>query len=130
MKTYEQCRRHFALWMGVYAVMHLPMIILMGITESFTRWISLSGLFIALPLIPMGFALRVFVKGLNTLDDYQQHIQLQAFAISLGCTGMLSFSYGMLEAFAGARQISLIFVLPMMVFFWLVGVVVTKRRYQ
>ncbi|MEJ2150033.1 MAG: hypothetical protein P8Z40_11185 [Chloroflexota bacterium] len=76
------------------------------------------------------FALREFRHGLDTLDELQRRIQLEAFAFSLGCTSMLAFAYGMLEAFGGEPHVSLIFVLPVAAIFWGVGAVLARRRYQ
>ena len=130
MKKQKQYRRQFAGWMGLYAVMFFPMLLLMTITEVFTPWASLRCLFILLPLVPMFLALRAFVRNLDSLDELQRRIHLEAFAFSLSCICMLTFSYGMLEAFVDQQHVSLIFVLPMAIIFWFVGVLLARRRYQ
>ena len=127
----ERYVRQFALWMGLYALMHLPMLVLMGLAEiTAPAWGSLKGLFVALPLIPMLFALRALVRDLGTLDELQRRVHLEAFAFSLGCVCLVTFSLGMLQAFADTGRVSMIFVLPMAILFWFVGAALAKRRYQ
>jgi hypothetical protein len=116
--------------MGIYAVLHLPMVILMGYTQSFTPWGSASWVFVALPLIPMLLALRALVHDLGTLDELQRRIHLEAFAFSLACVCMLTFSQGMLRAFASVKPVSVIFVLPLAILFWFVGATLASRRYR
>jgi hypothetical protein len=131
MRKQRQYRRQFAIWMGLYAVMFFPMIMLMAVTEVFTPWASsLRCLFVLLPLVPMFLALRAFIRSLDSLDELQRRIHLEAFAFSLSCICMLTFSYGMLEAFVDQQHVSLIFVLPMAIIFWFVGVLLARRRYQ
>jgi cadmium resistance protein CadD (predicted permease) len=123
--------RSFAIWMGVYALMHLPMMMLMGLTETyFTVLLPLQWIFVILPFIPMLFALRALVHDIGAMDELQQRIHLEALAFSLGCTSMLTFSYGMMEAFADVEHISVFWVLPMAIFFWLFGLGVARRRYH
>ncbi len=131
MKEQKQHIRQFAIWMGLYAVMFFPMIMLMALTEVFIPWASpLRCLFILLPLGPLFLALRVFVRNLDALDELQRRIHLEAFAFSLSCICMLTFSYGMLEAFVDQPHVSLIFVLPLAIIVWFVGRLLAKRRYQ
>ena len=131
MKEQKRYIRQFAIWMGLYAVMFFPMLMLMAVTELFVPWASsLRCIFILLPLVPMFLALRVFVRNLDALDELQRRIHLEAFAFSLSCVCMLTFSYGMLEAFVDQQHVSLIFVLPMAIIFWFVGILLARRRYR
>jgi hypothetical protein len=116
--------------MLVYAVMHLPMILLMALSSMSNIWRSLSWVFTLLPLIPLVPALRALMNELSTFDEYQQMIQLRAVAFSLACTSLLSFSWGMLVSFSDAPHLNTIFILPMAVFFWMLGTVWARRKYQ
>lgn len=123
--------RSFAIWMGLYAVAHLPMIMLMGLTETyFTMLKPLQFIYVALPFVPMLFALQALVRDIGAMDELQRRIHLEAFAFSLGCTSMFTFSYGMMEAFANVGHMSVFWVLPMAIFFWFIGVGLARRRYQ
>ena len=122
--------RQFVVWMGVYAASFLPMIILLALSEPYPLLRSLRGLVILLTLIPLVVAFRAFVLSLGTLDELQRRIQLEAFAFSLGCTAILTFTSGLFEAFLDAAHVSLIMVLPMAVFFWVAGGALARRRYE
>lgn len=130
MKKEKKFLRQFTIWMLVYAVMHLPMILLMGLSEMGIIWQSLSWVFIALPLIPLVPALKALMGELSTFDEYQQMIQLRAVAFSLACTSLLTFTWGMLVSFNEAQHLNAIFILPMAVFFWMLGAVWARRKYQ
>jgi hypothetical protein len=122
--------QRFALWMGLFVLMFLPMIVLFEVVGRHPIWGSLRWTFAALPFIPLLLALGEFRHGLASLDELQRHIQLEAFAFSLACTSMLAFAYGLLEAFGEEPHVSLIFVLPAAALFWFVGAALARRRYQ
>ena len=81
------------------------------------------------PLVPVIFMLIAFMRYLNGIDELQQRIQLLAIGFAAGTTSMLAFSYGFLEN-VGFRPISLMWVFPVMVFLWGIGLVFISRRYQ
>ncbi|MEA2662736.1 MAG: hypothetical protein QOH08_2308 [Chloroflexota bacterium] len=85
--------------------------------------------FVLIPLIPMAFALRAYLRYLGRMDELGRRIQLEALAIGFGAAGMLTFAYGFLEN-AGFPQLSYVFVFPLMLFMWGIGGVIASRRYQ
>jgi cadmium resistance protein CadD (predicted permease) len=82
-----------------------------------------------LPLIPIGLALLVFMGQFGQMDELQQRIQLQALAFSFFTSGMLTFSYGLLQN-VGLPQVSFIAVFPLMIALWGLGYVIAARRYR
>ncbi len=82
-----------------------------------------------LPVLPVAFGLRAFIRFLGQLDELQQRVQLSAIAFGAGMTAMLTFTYGFLEV-AGFPPISVLWVLPMLVILWGFGMVLAVRRYQ
>ena len=82
-----------------------------------------------LPMIPISLALLVFLRFFATLDELQQRIQLYAMAFSFGTTGMLTFTYGLLQN-AGLPQVSFIAVFPTMIALWGLGSVFASWKYQ
>lgn len=91
---------------------------------------DLERAFIAiLPMLPVLYGIRIFTQTLGRLDELQQRIQLEALAISMGATGAITFTLGFLES-AGFATLSLIWVFPMLIAFWGVGVWVTTRKYN
>jgi F0F1-type ATP synthase assembly protein I len=57
-------------------------------------------------------------------------VLIGVFAFNLVCTAILTFSYGLFEAFLDATHVSLIAVLPAAVFFWVLGGTLARRRYE
>jgi F0F1-type ATP synthase assembly protein I len=55
---------------------------------------------------------------------------LGVLTFNLVCTAILTFSYGLFEAFLDATHVSLIAVLPAAVFFWVLGGTLARRRYE
>jgi hypothetical protein len=88
-----------------------------------------SALLMLLPLAPILFGFRVFIRWVRELDELQKRIQMEAFAFSLGMTGILSLTWGLLES-AGLPQISLIWVFPTSIMLWGLGQAIATRRYQ
>lgn len=129
MKSEKRHVWQFAIAMGIYVVLLLPTIVLMELIKD-TPWRAARGLLVFVPVTPVLCALRAFVRGFGALDELERRIHLEAFAFSLGCTGMLTFTYGLLEAFVDASHISLIFVLPVSVVCWGFGVALASRRYR
>ncbi len=82
-----------------------------------------------LPMIPISLALLVFLRFFATLDELQKRIQLYAMAFSFGATGMLTFTYGLLQN-AGLPQVSFIAVFPTMIALWGLGSVFASWKYQ
>lgn len=82
-----------------------------------------------LPMIPIGLALLVFLRFFGTLDELQKRIQLYAMAFSFGASGMLTFTYGLLQN-AGLPQVSFIAVFPTMIALWGLGSVIASWKYQ
>ncbi|HEU5377233.1 MAG TPA: hypothetical protein VFV38_17520 [Ktedonobacteraceae bacterium] len=82
-----------------------------------------------LPLIPIFFALRAFLRFFSRSDELQRHIQLEALALSFGVTCVLTWSYGLLE-YIGFPAVSWIWVPPLMMALWSISAALASRRYQ
>ncbi|MEZ4832608.1 MAG: hypothetical protein R2873_11535 [Caldilineaceae bacterium] len=81
-----------------------------------------------LPVVPLLFALRAFLRFLSRIDELQQRIQPKR----LGCrpaAGLVTITVGFLEN-AGLPQPSWIWVFPMLIAFWGIGTAIAGRRYQ
>lgn len=82
-----------------------------------------------LPVIPVAYGLRAFMRALAGLDELQVRIQLSAIAFAAGMTALLTFAYGWLEI-AGMPPLPLIWVLPLIVALWGLGLALANRRYR
>lgn len=81
------------------------------------------------PVVPIGFMIFSFLKYLKGIDELQQRIQLQAIGFAAGTTSLLTFSYGFLEG-VGFPPISLLWVFPITILLWGLGLAIISRRFQ
>ena len=89
-------------------------------------WRPLAAL---LPVIPVLFGLRAFLRFLNQMDELQRRVQLNAIAFAAGATAILAITVGFLEN-ADVPQPSLFWVFPTMIVLWGVATAVINRRYR
>ncbi len=110
--------------MALYVVTIIGSIILLeNIHHIF--WRSLLALS---PMLPVIFLLKAFLSFLQNLDELQQRIHFMAIGFAAGTTSLLTFMYGFLEN-AGLPHISLIYVFPLMIMLWGLGVAFFSRQY-
>lgn len=81
------------------------------------------------PAVPVAFVLNAILRLLMSSDELQQRIQLSAIGFAAVATGMATFSYGFLE-FIGFPNIPSIWILPMMIVFWGIGLALFARKYK
>jgi hypothetical protein len=81
-----------------------------------------------LPMFPITLGLLAFLRFFGEMDELQKRIQLYALAFSFGATGLLTFSYGLLQN-AGLPQVPFIAVFPLMIALWGLGSVFASVRY-
>ena len=92
--------------------------------------INLARVVVALtPVIPVISMIYSFLRYLNNIDELQQRIQLLAIGFAAGTTSLLTFSYGFLEN-VGFPPLSLLWVFPIMILLWGIGLAFIARRYQ
>ena len=67
----------------------------------------LRALVVLVPMIPLIFAMRAYLRYLGRMDELARRIQLEALGFAFGLSGMLTLSYGFLEG-VGFPQLSYI----------------------
>lgn len=82
-----------------------------------------------LPVAPLVFAMRAFIRHLRRMDELQRRIQVEALALGFGATVMITLTYGFLEN-AGLPRLSLIWVAPLMISLWGLGSALASRHYS
>ncbi|MEO7001308.1 MAG: hypothetical protein ABI068_05885 [Ktedonobacterales bacterium] len=80
------------------------------------------------PVIPAIFGVLAFVRFLRRMDELQRRIQLEALGLSFAATAILTFAYGFLE-FVGFPAVNFVWVFPVMIMIWGLGLAVAARRY-
>lgn len=117
--------RRFAISMWGYIVFLLASVYILNRIEAQNIQVLLA----LLPVIPVSYGLWAYMQWVRNLDEFQQRIQLEAVAFSLGMTGIVTFTIGFLEN-AGIPQPGLIWVFPMIIAFWGIGQLIAVRHYE
>lgn len=95
-----------------------------GMGESPWRY-----LVILIPAIPIGIGTLFFIGYLRRMDEMQRQIQLNAIGFSVGLTGMITLALGLMES-VGLPPVGMIWVFPMLIFFWGIGSTLASWRYR
>lgn len=122
----RQYIKEFSLAMAAYVVVVIVSITLINSSAHSAWWRAPLAI---TPVIPAIFGMIAYLRYLRRADELQRRIQLEGFAFSFGITGMLTFSYGFLEN-VGYPSINVLWVFPLMIALWGIGVGIASRRYQ
>ena len=83
----------------------------------------------AIPAVPAGIVIWLFVRALSRLDEVQKRVQVQALGFSLAATALLTFGYGFLESI-GWPAMNGTLILPLMALLWGVGMIAIALRHR
>ena len=120
----RQYRREFGAALAAYAAVLVPTIFLINANQDAAWRFPVA----VLPMIPLVFALVVWVRLFRRMDELQQRMALEALAFAFGGTALITFSYGFLQG-AGFPDLNWFFVWPIMGALWIVGGLLAKRRW-
>ena len=81
------------------------------------------------PMLPGGLVCWAILRQMRRLDELQLRVQLEAVGFAFAVTALLTFSYGFLEG-QGWPKLSMFVVWPIMGALWMVGTIVSARRYR
>ncbi|MEO1287186.1 MAG: hypothetical protein AAFV93_05410 [Chloroflexota bacterium] len=124
MQTHRNYQRRFAVAMGGYIATLLLTVYLLDRVEAQPLRIILA----ILPMLPVLYGLWGYMEFIRNLDELQQKIQLEAIAFSMGLTGVITFTWGFLAG-VDVPPLHSIWVFPMMIIFWGIGLFIAQRRY-
>ncbi len=115
-------------WLAVYAVL------LLG-SGTLLRGDSIHAmpLRVILALLPMiaGFGvLNVVMRAYRQGDELERKIAAESIMFAFGVTALLTFSYGFLQAYVGAPDLSYFFVWPVLGGTWFIGGMLARHRYR
>ena len=118
--------KEFGAAMTAYVIFVIVSTTLINISPSSAWWrIPLA----LAPVIPAVFAMIAYMRFIGRIDELQRRIQFEGLAFGFGGAGILTFSYGFLEN-VGFPHISWLFVFPLMIALWGIGVTVASWRYR
>lgn len=81
------------------------------------------------PIIPSLMALRALIVFYRTMDELWQKVHSEAAITSFLITGMVSFSYGLLEN-AGFPNMPFTVIFPFSIAVWGLALPIVSRRYK
>ncbi len=82
-----------------------------------------------LPIIPSAFAMWAFLRFFRGLDELQRRIQLEAVAFSFLATCLITLTWAFQQN-AGLPRFDVVWVAPLLILLWSLGLAVAKRRYE
>ena len=85
-----------------------------------------------MPVAPFAWTLWEIIKGVRTMDELEQRIQLEALAVAFPLSLILLMTLGLLEIATKlpAEDLSYRHVWTMLPLFYFLGLALAKRRYQ
>jgi hypothetical protein len=86
-------------------------------------------LFAILPVIPSVFAMLAAIRFFRGLDELQRRIQFEGVVFAFLGTCLISLTWGFLQN-AGLPRADVIWVPPLLIMLWGVGLGIASRRYQ
>lgn len=81
------------------------------------------------PMVPGGLVCWVVLRQLRRIDELQRRVQFEAMAFAFAGTALLTLGYGFLQM-VGFPSVPLLVVWPVMGLLWMVGVLLSARRYR
>jgi hypothetical protein len=81
------------------------------------------------PALPIAFVIIALMRLLVDIDEMQQRLNLYAITFSAALTGLLTFSYGLLENI-GFPKMPTFAVFPMLFVLWGIGFGYFTTRYE
>jgi hypothetical protein len=85
--------------------------------------------FALLPVIPSAFAMWAAIRFFRCLDELQRRIQFEALAFGFLATCLLTLTWGFLQN-AGLPPADAMWVTPLSVMLWGIGLGIASRRYR
>ena len=90
----KRYQRQFWLAMVTYVIFILGSTALLNYVSTFWLRVGLA----ILPMLPVVAVVRAMLQRVLAVDELQRRIELEAVSISAMTVGLLSFSYGLIEA--------------------------------
>lgn len=86
------------------------------------------------PLVPLFWFFKVLVRWVDSMDELQRRIHLEAMALQFAATALLVMGYGLLAKFGALPDLSFSTAYPWlwmaMFVFWVAGIAVVGRKYE
>jgi len=92
-------------------------------------FLGLAKAFDLLPIIPLLLAFWAIIRQYKRMDEFNQRIQSEAFALGALTWGLILMAWGFAEN-AGMPKLPTIFVAPGLIALWGLSLPIISRRYK
>ena len=82
-----------------------------------------------IPVLPVALAFWAVARAVGRLDELQRRIHFDALVVAVGGTVVLTFGYGTLQN-VGLPALNLMYITPVLVVLWGLGLALSIRRYR
>ena len=84
------------------------------------------------PILPFALLLLLIIRGIRQMDELERRIQLEALAVAFPLTFLLLMTLGLLELAIKLKteDWSYRHIWPFLFIFYLMGLIVARRRYE
>jgi hypothetical protein len=117
-----------SIWFGIYFVLLTGSIKLLD--HNIITWFPLRVTVALVPMIPACGILALTMRTYRKMDELERKIIAEAIMFAFGATAIITFSYGFLQRFVGAPDVSYFFVWAVMGAAWFVGGRIARYRYR
>jgi len=81
------------------------------------------------PVLPVALAFWAIFRAVARMDELQRHIHFDALVVASGGIVVLTFAYGTLQN-VGLPPLNLMYITPLLVACWGLGLAWASRRYR
>lgn len=129
MKQDEVAKRYMKELLSSMVAYAVILIISVRVIKTIELSETLKFIIALLPTIPIVFVILAIMRALRESDELQQRVQFNAIMFSAVTTGLLTFSYGLLEN-VGFPPFPTIWTLPIMFMLWGLSLAYFWKKYQ
>lgn len=122
----KRYHKEFFMAIGSYAIVLFGSL---SILKYFEFPIIIAGVISITPIVPIGFVVIAIIRLLRDSDELQQKAHLNAGLFSCIVTGLITFSYGLLEN-VGFPRFHVIWILPLILLLWGISLKYFWKKYQ
>jgi hypothetical protein len=97
--------------------------------QDFPESMVVRALISVLPVLPVMYGMVAYLRFLRGIDELQRRIHLEGVGFSLAMTSIITLTLGFLER-VGIETLSMIWVMPLIIVLWSIGLAVANRRYS
>ncbi len=121
-------RLGLVLWVVAYAV--LLVVSIEVLDRNVVTGLPFRVVVALIPMLPAFGILVITMQTYRRSDELERKIVAEGIMFAFGSTAIITFSYGFLQRFVGAPDVSYFCVWPILGATWLIGTQLARYRYR